>query len=88
MEHEQGENVMMTKAERVSKRSDGTWSQPNSEYPINASISTEIDLNEFERIATIDCELPCNDEKFPKGAIISDTYKVGNGIFRRKLPLP
>jgi hypothetical protein len=75
---------MRVNGQPVSKTSSGEWCIPNPEYGGNAHHTVEIDLNEYEVIAVIPNNLPPNDEKWPKGAVMEGIYKVGNQIVRKK----
>ena len=77
---------MKVTAEPVSRRANGDWCQPNAEYGAGAHNAVSIELDDYEEIATVD-DLPSGDEKWPKCAVIGDTYKVGNKIVRMKKSL-
>ena len=70
------------KAQLVSTKSDGvTLCRPSNGYDGDNAI--EIDLNDYVEVATVSGELPESDEKWPRGAPINGTVKVGDKIFRK-----
>ena len=72
---------MKVKGQPVSKDSNGNWCSPNDHYGLGAKTAVEFD--KYEVVSTVGDDIPPNDEEWPKGAPISDHYKVGNQIVRR-----
>jgi hypothetical protein len=72
---------MPVKAQYISKKRDGvTWCYPSTGY----FIDTEIDEEEYEKIDTVDADLPESDESFPKGAPFQGYFKIGSKILKKK----
>lgn len=74
---------MLVTAQRVSKRKDNvTLCCPSEGY--NTDISIESD--HYMEVDTVQGELPESDEKWPKGAPMTDYVKVGHKILKKKIP--
>ncbi|MBJ7312744.1 hypothetical protein ACFOLJ_05905 [Rugamonas sp. CCM 8940] len=75
---------MRVKGRPVSKTASGEWCAPNAEYAGNVHNDVDIELSEYEAIATVANDLPPSDEKWPKGAVMKGVCKVGNQIMQKK----
>ena len=76
---------MLVKAQRVSKKSDNkSWCRPSEGYYTDNAI--EIELPHYMEVDTVQGELPESDEKWPKGAPMTDLVKVGDKILKKKTP--
>lgn len=75
-----------TPGEPVSKKKDNaTWCRPTAQY---SAAAKGVDLSTATEVATVDVELPENDEVWPMGAAIPDHYKVGIKIYKIPPPKP
>ncbi len=74
---------MPVRAQRLSTKKDNvTWCRPTEGY--DTDIEIELDL--YMEVETVAGELPESDEKWPRGAPITDCVKVGDKILKRKTP--
>ena len=71
---------MTAKGQPVSRTSAGAWCRPNEQY--GADAHNAVELNMYEVIAIVGDDLPPNDQKWPKGAVIPGYFKVGNQIVK------
>ena len=72
----------MVTAQRVATKSDNTtYCRPSSGY----QDTVEIDLDGYEEVATVMGDLPECDEKWPKGAPLTDYVKYGDKILKKKV---
>ncbi len=74
---------MLVKAQRISRMKDNvTWCRPSEGY--DADYAIEIELGDYQEIDTVQGELPESDEKWPKGASMTDYAKVDDKILKKK----
>lgn len=77
-----GEDIVKVKAERVSRKKDGkTWCRPSEGYQDD---SVEIDLDDYDEVASLAGPLPENDAKWPKGAPFTGVFRYEDKIFKMK----
>ena len=75
------EVIMSVKAQQVTKMKDNsTFCRISEGY----GTVIEIELANYEEVATLQGDLPESDEKWPKGAPIKGYVKVGNKILKTK----
>lgn len=74
---------MPVKAQRVSTKKDSvTFCRPSEGY----DNVIEIELDYYVEVGTVQGELPESEEKWPKGAPMTDYVKVGDKILKKKTP--
>lgn len=78
-----GEAPLKVNAKHVSLKLDGkTLCHPSDGYDIDL---LDVDLDDYDEIASVSGPLPPNDAVWPKGAPLIDVILYGDRILKRKI---